>query len=83
MNVWLVAATALLWALVACGIVCLRGDPVSRLVGLEAAGAIVTLVLLLSAEGIHRLPFYDIALTAALLSFGGSLVFAQFLGRWL
>ncbi len=83
MNIWLVTATVMLWALVPCGIVCIRGGPVGRLVGLEAAGAIVALVLLLAAEGFHRLPFYDVALTAALLSFGGGLVFAQFLGRWL
>ncbi len=83
MNPGLVTATALLWALFPCGWLCSRGDAVNRLVGLEAAGVIVTLVLLLLAEGLHRLPFYDVALTAALLCFGGGLVFAQFLGRWL
>lgn len=83
MNLWSTAALVLLWSLVPCGLVCLRGDPVSRLVGLEAAGLIVTLVLLLLAEAFHRLPFYDVAVVAALLSFGGGLVFAQVLGRWL
>ncbi len=83
MNLWLAAAVVLLWSLIPCGIVCLRGDAASRLVGLEAASVIVTLVLLALAEAFHRLPFYDVALTSAVLSFGGGLVFAQFLGRWL
>ena len=38
MNEWSVAALALLAGLVPCGVVCLRGDPLSRLVGLEMAG---------------------------------------------
>jgi multisubunit Na+/H+ antiporter MnhF subunit len=29
------------------------------------------------------LPFYDLALAAALLAFGGGLVFVRFLERWL
>lgn len=80
---WLMAATGLLWALIPCGIVCFRGKLVERLVALETAGSIATLALLLIAEGFHRFPFYDIALTLALLSFGGGLVFAQFLAFWL
>ncbi len=83
MNMWLIAATALLWGLIPCGVVCVRGKLEERLVALESAGSISTLALLLIAEGFHRLPFYDIALSLALLSFGGGLVFAQFLAFWL
>ncbi len=83
MNVWLIAATVFLWALVPCGIVCFRGRPMDRLVALEGSGVLATLTLLLLAEGFHRLPFYDVALTMALLSFGGSLVFARFLAKGL
>ncbi len=54
-----------------------------RLVALEGSGVLATLTLLLLAEGFHRLPFYDVALTMALLSFGGSLVFARFLAKGL
>jgi multisubunit Na+/H+ antiporter MnhF subunit len=53
-----------------------------RLVGLELASVIVCLVLLLIAQGIHRPPFFDLALAAALLSFAGGLVFARFFERW-
>ncbi len=54
-----------------------------RVVGLEMAGMIEVLILILLAEGFHRIPFYDIALALALLAFGGSLVFVRFLERWL
>ncbi|MGH9397327.1 MAG: monovalent cation/H+ antiporter complex subunit F [Terriglobia bacterium] len=83
MNIWLLAATVLLVSLIPCGILCLRGDPMDRLVGLETAGIIDTLILLLLAEGFHRSPFYDLALALALLSFAGGLVFTRFLERWL
>ena len=83
MNPFLIAAGAMLICLVPCGIACLRGGAVCRLVALEAAGLIATLVLLLLAEGFHRAPFTDLALALALLSFGGGLVFARFLERWM
>lgn len=83
MNPWLLTAAVLLIALLPCGIVCLRGDPADRLVGLETAGTIAALILLLLAEGFHRLPFADLGLALALLTFGGGLVFARFLERWM
>ena len=54
-----------------------------RIVGLEMASIITTLTLMLLAHGFQRIPLYDIALAAALLSFGGGLVFVRFLERWL
>jgi multicomponent Na+:H+ antiporter subunit F len=81
-NEWLLAALALLAGLLPCAAVCLRGDPVNRLVGLELAGVLDTLVLLLLAEGFHRAVYFDLALALALLSFAGGMVFARFLERW-
>jgi len=83
MNMWLAAAGVMLLCLVLCGVACLRGDAVNRLVALEAAGLIATLILLLVAEGFGRAPFTDLALALALLSFGGGMVFARFLERWM
>ncbi|MBZ5584568.1 MAG: hypothetical protein LAQ30_20620 [Acidobacteriia bacterium] len=83
MNIWLIFAGVLLACLVPCGIACLRGDAVDRVVGLEAAGLIATLILLLLAEGFQRQPFTDLALALGLLSFGGGMVFARFLERWM
>jgi multicomponent Na+:H+ antiporter subunit F len=79
---WTVAAIALLLGLVPCGVVCLRGQPTERLVGLEMAGNVDTLVLLLLAVAYHRSIYLDLALALALLTFAGGLVFARFLERW-
>jgi multicomponent Na+:H+ antiporter subunit F len=83
MNLWLIAAAVMSVALIPCGIVCLRGNTADRLAGLEAAGLIATLILLVMAEGFGRQPFTDLALAMALLSFGGGMVFARFLERWM
>lgn len=81
MNIWLRIATLLLFSLIPCIVVCLRGDALNRFVGLQTANVVATLLLLLLAEGFDRIPFYDLALTLALLSFGGGLVFTRFFER--
>jgi len=83
MNLWLLAAAALMFGLIPCGIVVFTRDAINRLVGLEMAGLIETLVLLFLAQGLNNPNFYDLALAMALLTFGGGLVFARFLERWL
>lgn len=83
MNPWLITALALLVCLIPCFLLCIRGDNMSRLVGLEAGSIATVLILLVLAEGYHRVPFVDLALTLALLAYGGGLVFARFLERWL
>ena len=83
MNPWLMTATALVACLIPCGIACLRGGLAGRLVGLETAGTIAALILLLLAEGFGRPPFMDLGLALALLTFGGGLVFARFVERWM
>jgi multicomponent Na+:H+ antiporter subunit F len=54
-----------------------------RLVALEIAGTVNTLILLMLAQGLDRPPFFDLALVLALLSFAGGMVYARFLERWL
>lgn len=76
-------ALALLFCMVPPFLLCLKGDLVSRLVGLEAGSTIATVILLVLTEEYHRVPFVDLALTLALLAFGAGLVFARFLERWL
>jgi multisubunit Na+/H+ antiporter MnhF subunit len=84
MNVWLVAATVLLVALAPCGWVMVRGRLTDALVALELASTLVTVVLVLLAEGFHRSSYFVAPLVLAALSFVGSLVFVRFLGdRWL
>jgi multicomponent Na+:H+ antiporter subunit F len=82
-NAWLVSATVLLFALIPVGIRAFKGDTMDRLVALEMCGIITSLILLLLTQGLQRMALYDIALSAALLSFGGGLVFVRFLERWL
>ncbi len=83
MTPWFHAAFVLLLALIPCGIVVFRGDPVTRLVGLEMTGMVVTLFMVVFCEAINRPPFLDLALALSLLAFAGGLVFARFLERWL
>ena len=82
MNAWLIGATVLVIGLVPCAVVMLRGSVVEALVGLQMAGVLQTIVLLLLAEGFHRPPFFDLALVLALLTLAGGLVFARMLERW-
>jgi multisubunit Na+/H+ antiporter MnhF subunit len=79
-NVWLVAATTLLVALVPCGWVMLRGRLKDALVGLELASTLVTVILVLLAEGFHRSSYFVLPLVLGGLSFVGALVFIRFLG---
>jgi multicomponent Na+:H+ antiporter subunit F len=83
MNAWLLAAIGLVFALIPCGIVCFKGTAMDRMVGLEMAGILECLILLLLAQGFKNPNFYDLGLTMALLTFGGGLVFVRFLERWL
>lgn len=83
MNVWLGAAAGVCVALIPCADMCLRGAPERRLVGLEMTGTIVTIALALFTVGFGRLPFMDLPLALAIMSFGGGLVFARFLEKHL
>jgi multisubunit Na+/H+ antiporter MnhF subunit len=83
MNYWLWAAFVLLLALVPCIYVCTFGALEDRLVALEFASSVVVIEMVLICEGFHRPSFFDLPLTLAFLSFGGGMVFARFLQRWL
>lgn len=83
MNLWLIAGVAASAALLPCAAMCLRGSPERRLVGLEMTSMIVIISMVLFTVGFGRLPFMDMPLTLAILSFGGGLVFVRFLGKYL
>ena len=83
MNVWLVGTAVMAVALVPALITALRGRLTDRLVGLELTGILLSQLLFLYAVGERRGAFVDIGLALALLAFGGGLVFARFLERWL
>jgi multicomponent Na+:H+ antiporter subunit F len=82
-NIWLLAAAGVSVLLIPCADMCLRGTAERRLVGLEMTSLIVTLALVLFTIGFGRSLFMDLPLAQALMSFGGGLVFARFLGKHL
>lgn len=57
------------------------GGVLSRLVGLQLAGTVVCLVLVLVAFGLGRSAYLDLAVVLSLLSFAGTLVFLRFVAR--
>ncbi len=83
MNFWLITAVVVSATLVPCADMCLRGSPERRLVGLEMTSLIVTIALVLFTIGFGRIPFIDLPLALAIMSFGGGLVFARFLEKHL
>lgn len=83
MNLWLTAGAGVAASLVPCAFMCLRGSPERRLVGLEMTSMIVVTSMVLFTMGMGRLPFIDLPLTLAILSFGGGLVFVRFLRSYL
>ena len=83
MNVWLWGATALLLGIVPCGWISLRASRVDALVGLELAGTVTTLALVLLAEGFHRASYMTVPLALVFLTGVGALIVARFLGRHL
>jgi multicomponent Na+:H+ antiporter subunit F len=80
-NVWLIAATVLLAGLVPCGLVCLRAPLLDAIAGVELATSVVTLVLVLLAEGFHRSSYFTLPIVLAAMSFAGGLALVRFLAR--
>ena len=83
MNGWLLAASVVSLGLLPCADMCLRGRPERRLVGMEMASILVTIAMVLFTVAFGRSAFIDLPLALAVMSFGGSLVFARFLGKHL
>jgi multisubunit Na+/H+ antiporter MnhF subunit len=82
-NPWLAAAIALVPALGGCAVVAMRRSLADRLVALELASVLSAFVLILLTVAFAQPSFIDLALTLALLSLPGSLVYAHFIERWL
>jgi multicomponent Na+:H+ antiporter subunit F len=78
-----VAAAVLLAAFLATGVVASHGSIMRRVVALELGGILLTLALLLLAEGFDRDVYFDLAVVLAAMTFAASLVFVRFLERWL
>ncbi|MFP5236253.1 MAG: MrpF/PhaF family protein [Acidobacteriota bacterium] len=82
-NPWFWAGAGVTASLAPCALVCLIGGPERRLVGVEMAGILITIALVLFAMGFGRSILIDLPLALAIMSFGGGLVYARFLEKHL
>ena len=80
---WLVAVVALLPALAVPVFEAMRRDAGRRLVAVQLATALVSVILALMTFAFDQPSFLDLALALTLLSLPGTLLFALFLERWL
>lgn len=82
-NPWFWAGAGVTATLAPCALMCLTGGPERRLVGVEMAGILITIALVLFTMGFGRPIFIDLPLALAIMSFGGGLVYARFLEKHL
>ena len=84
MNAWLLGCLALLPALaVPVFIACQSGSTATRLVAVQLATSLATLILILMTFAFDQSALMDLGLTLALLSLPGTLLVAIFVERWL
>ena len=83
MNAWEIAAEVMIFVLVPLAWLASKGDPRQRLVSFYMAGVVITLMMMLLTMAFNRLPMMDLAITLALMSFGGGIVFVRFFARHL
>lgn len=83
MTPWMLALLALIPAVAIPVGMALRGATAHRLVAVQLAQALATLVLLLMTFVFDQSSFVDLGLTLALMSLPGTLLMAIFLERWL
>lgn len=83
MNVWELASEVAIFALVPLAWIAIHGEVRQRLVAFFMAGVVITNLLMLLTMAFNRMPMMDLALTLAIMSFGGGIVFVRFLARYL
>lgn len=82
MNGWLLAALVLLVAgMGPAAYLGMRDGPLDRLVGLQLAGTVGVVTLLLLAHGYGQSSYLIVPLVLAALSFAGTLVFTRLVRR--
>ena len=83
MTVWLASVLALLPAFAVPVLAACRGGIEGRLVALQLATALATLILVLMTFAFDQSAFADLPLTLAVLALPGTLVMTLFMERWL
>lgn len=83
MNMWLLAAVALIVGFAGLGVaVSASGSSFQRLVGFQLATTLESLILVLLAEGFHRDVYFDLAVVLPLMSYSGALMYVRYLQRY-
>jgi multisubunit Na+/H+ antiporter MnhF subunit len=80
-NAFLWAGTALVALELPLLLFAMRAPRLDSLVAVQAGASIWTLALVLLAQGFHRVAYTVLGLTAAVLTFAGTLVFVRFFER--
>ncbi len=83
MTVWMAAAIGLLPPAAAALVAALRGPVAQRLVAVQLATVLASLLLALMTWAFDQPSFIDLALTLTVLSLPGTLLMTLFLERWL
>ena len=83
MNVWTLAAIALLPPFALIVAAAWRGAAMRRLVALQLATSLASLILVAMTFAFDQSAFIDLPLALALLSLPGAMAMALFLERWL
>lgn len=77
------AAVAMLIALLPAGVTIARGSLSDAVVGYQFITSVAVMIFALLAEGFNRPSLFEFPVLAAVLLFGGGLVFVRALERWL
>ena len=78
-----IGVAVLLASLGPCAWTCWRGAPEERMVALGLSGTVQALILLLVAVASGEPALASLGAVLAIMSTGGTLLFARFLERWL
>ncbi|MFA9428775.1 monovalent cation/H+ antiporter complex subunit F [Egicoccus sp. AB-alg2] len=81
--VWTVAAVTVTALVAVASMAVLRGDTLTRVVGLQLTGMLAPIAAVVYGIASGRLVFFEVAVALAVLTLAGSLVYARSLERWL
>ena len=83
MNVFVAAGDAVIVVMLFCLLAILRGTAIRRIIASQVFTLLGAVALVLFAIGYDEPDFCDLGIALAILSFGGTLVYAHFWGRWM
>lgn len=83
MNLWFAAGVVFLCGIGICAyVICRAPQLTDSLVGIQMAGTLAVLTLLIMSIAMQRPSFIDLALALALVALPGTAVYSYFIERW-